>query len=361
MPNDSRPSAKPFFSIIVPCCDVAQYVRECLASVKRQGFADWECLAVVEASKDDTERIVREVAAGDGRYRVFTEPRSGSPATPRNTGLDHACGEYVVFLDGDDMLADDALARIAGRIRERPGADIYPCAFNDWREGTGIVRTVDNWPPSAPAEMPGLESVVRLYGHAHTPFFGAQFTVYRRAFLDARALRFVPGLVHEDLEFTPRVYCRACRVAPLHEPFYLYRMREDSIMGALRTAGPKLEHYARVFRSLFAFHAAVAKEPGFDPALSRLLGRSWIAQLRNLWFGASSVASVSRQRRLETLRQMFDGGFGDFRTLLSAAPLSRRVAGWCIVLFVRVPMLRGAVELFLSRIYGKIAWWRHGR
>ena len=361
MANDDSLSAKPFFSIIVPCCDVAQYVRECLESVKGQRFAEWECIAVVEASKDDTERIVREVVAGDGRFGVFTEPRSGSPAMPRNTGLDHARGEYVVFLDGDDMLADDALSRIAGRIRERPGADVYPCAFNDWREGTGAVRTVDNWPPSAPAEMSGLESVARLYGHSHTPFFGAQFTVYRRAFLDERSLRFVPGLVHEDMEFTPRVYCLARRVAPLHEPFYLYRMRADSIMGASRTEGPKLEHYARVFRSLFAFHAAVSKEPGFDPSVSRLLGRSWIAQLRTLWFGAASVASVPRQRRLETLRQMFDGGFGDFKAVLSAAPLSRRVAGRCMILFVRAPMLRGAVELFLSRIYGKLAWWRRGR
>ncbi len=361
MPKGNSLPANPLFSVIVPCCDVAQYVRACLESVKRQTFADWECIAVVETSKDDTERIVREFAAGDGRCRVFAEPRSGSPAMPRNTGLDHANGEYVVFLDGDDMLADDALSCIAGRIRERPGADIYPCAFNDWREGTGVVRTVDNWPPSAPAEMSGLESVAWLYGHVHTPFFGAQFTVYRRAFLDDRSLRFVPGLVHEDLEFTPRVYCMARRVAPLHEPFYLYRMRDDSIMGALRAKGPKLEHYARVFRSLFAFHAAVAKEPGFDPAVSRLLGRSWIAQLRSLWFGAASVAAVPRQRRLETMRQIFDGGFGDFRALLSSASLSRRVAGWCIVLFVRVPILRGAVELFLSQIYGKIAWWRHGR
>ena len=361
MPSDNSLSANPFFSIIVPCCDVAQYVRECLESVKRQGFAEWECIAVVEESKDDTERIVRDVVAGDERCRVITEPRSGSPAMPRNTGLDHAGGDYVVFLDGDDMLADDALSRIAGRIRERPGADIYPCAFNDWREGSGAVRTVDNWPPSAPAEMSGLESVARLYGESHTPFFGAQFTVYRRAFLDERSLRFVPGLVHEDLEFTPRVYCMARRVAPLHEPFYLYRMREDSIMGALRTEGPKLEHYARVFRSLFAFHAAVSKEPGFDPAVSRLLGRSWIAQLRSLWFGSSSVEFVPRRRRLDTMRQMFDGGFGDFRTLLSSASLSRRVAGWCMVLFVRVPILRWVVESFLSRIYGKIAWWRHVR
>ena len=352
---------KPFFSIIVPCCDVASYVRDCIGSVKRQPFADWECLAVVEDSRDDTERVVRECSAGDGRFKVFTEPRSGSPATPRNTGLDHACGEYVIFLDGDDMLADDALARLADRMRERPGADLYPCAFQDWREGRGAVRTVDNFSADVPAEMPGMEATVRMFGYSHTPNTGAQFTIYRRAFLDDLKLRFVPGLVHEDMEFLPRVFLRARRVAPLHEPFYLYRARPDSIMGASRSSGPKFEHYARVLKSLFAFHAAIAREPGFDREVSRLLGRSWIALLRNVWFGEAQIRAVPRARRLETLLSVFAGGFGDFRALLSAAPLSRRIAGWCVIVFVRVPFLRGAVELFLARIYGRLAWRRVAR
>ena len=352
---------KPFFSIIVPCCDVAPYVRECLDSVRRQAFADWECLVVVETSADGTERIVRETAASNARFMVFEEPRSGSPATPRNTGLDHASGEYVIFLDGDDMLVDDALAHLADKIRERPGADLYPCVFCDWREGRGVVLTMDNWPNDSPAEMRGVESVAVLCGHSHTPFWGAPFTIYRRAFLDERAMRFVPGLVYEDMEFAPRAFCCARRVVPLHEPFYLYRAREDSIMGVSRAAGPKFAHYARALRSLFAFHAVLAKEPGFDPCVSRVLGRAWIALMRNVWFAPLSVASVPRRRRLETLRMVFSDGFGDFHALLAAAPLCRRVAGWCIVAFVRVPVLRGAVEQFLSRVYGRLAGRRRGR
>ena len=345
---------EPIFSIIVPCCDVAPYVRECLHSVLNQTFAEWECIAVVEDSLDDTERIVREIAAADGRFKVFAERRSGSPATPRNTGLDHARGEYVLFLDGDDMLADGSLARLAGMIRGCPGADLYPCAFIDWRDGLGRVRTIDDWPQSASAEMSGMKAVAALYGNVHTPFFGAPFMIYRRQFLEKRSLRFVPGLVHEDLEFTPRALCLAQKVVPLHEPFYLYRARKGSIMRASRTAGPRLDHYAKALRSLFAFHAAVMKEPWFDPAASRTLGRPLMALLRNMWFGEEQLMSVPRIRRLETLREMFSGGFGDFRALLSAAPLPRRIAGWCVILFVRVPVARAAVEFFLSRIYERI-------
>ena len=61
---------KPFFSIIVPCCDVEPYVRECLDSVSNQPFTDWECLIGVETSKDKTEEIVRAYES-EGR-RVFS-------------------------------------------------------------------------------------------------------------------------------------------------------------------------------------------------------------------------------------------------------------------------------------------------
>ena len=80
----------PFFTIIVSCCDVAPYLRECLYSVANQPFKDWECLLGVEESKDDTEKIAREYAAKDPRFKVFTGPRSGSCSVSRNTGVDMA-------------------------------------------------------------------------------------------------------------------------------------------------------------------------------------------------------------------------------------------------------------------------------
>ena len=80
--------AKPFFSLIIPCCDVEPYVRACLDSVLAQQFQGWECLIGVETSKDKTEEIVREYAAKDPRFKVFTGPRSGSCSASRNTGTD---------------------------------------------------------------------------------------------------------------------------------------------------------------------------------------------------------------------------------------------------------------------------------
>ncbi len=147
---------KPFFSILVPCCDVETYIRECLDSVLGQPFADWELVAVVETSKDRTEEIVREYAAKDSRISVFTQPRSGSPAAPRNTALEHATGEYVIFLDSDDRIAEGSLLRLHDKIAARPGAELYPCAIQVENEITGRREPVrDNYPADLNGELTG--------------------------------------------------------------------------------------------------------------------------------------------------------------------------------------------------------------
>ena len=147
---------KPFFSIIVPCCEVERYVRECLDSVLGQSFAGWECLLGVETSKDRTEEIVREYAAKDSRFKVFTGPRSGSCSASRNTGIDKATGEYAIFLDGDDTITDGSLQRLHDRIVERPGADLYPCAIQVHNDMTGKDEELrDNYPPDFNGELSG--------------------------------------------------------------------------------------------------------------------------------------------------------------------------------------------------------------
>ncbi|MBP5787756.1 MAG: glycosyltransferase family 2 protein, partial [Kiritimatiellae bacterium] len=143
-----HPGEPPFFSVAVPCCDVAPYLDECLASLLAQPFPDWECLLYVEESRDGTLGIAKKHAMGDPRFRVFEGPRTGSCSVPRNRCVEEAHGEYVVFLDGDDSLVPGALARLADAIASRPGADIYPCAVQVHDDRTGLDTELrDNYPP----------------------------------------------------------------------------------------------------------------------------------------------------------------------------------------------------------------------
>ena len=343
---------KPFFSIIMACCDVEPYIREALDSVFGQSFGDWECICGIEESKDNTEAIIREIAEKEPRIRVFTHPRSGSCSATRNVGTDMAQGEYVIFLDGDDTLEKESLARIAAKIAARPGADLYPCEIVAYTEGTDQREIRENDPPdSSPEELSGPEATLFIARYDIYPCPMLQMTVFRREFLIEHDLKCIYGLRRQDSEFSPRALYLAKRVVPLHEPFYLYRIRANSVSTAAKGAGHFNKDFAVIIHSLFAFHAAVSREPGFDRRVSECWSRQWVYVLLSKWFSRLFVKNIPRAQRLETLNVIFADGFGDFDALLNAASLRRRVAGWWVKAFVRHRAMRLGAELFFLWLY----------
>ncbi len=95
---------KPLVSVIMPCHNAEAYVREAVKSVCCQSVTEWELVAVDDGSTDGTLKILREQEKEDGRIRVIAlKQASGSPATPRNKGIEAARGRYIAFLDSDDQ------------------------------------------------------------------------------------------------------------------------------------------------------------------------------------------------------------------------------------------------------------------
>ena len=342
---------KPFFSFVIPCCDVEPYLRECLDSVLGQSFQDWECLAGVETSKDRTEEIAREYAARDSRIKVFTGPRSGSCSASRNVGTEMAQGEYVIFLDGDDTIAAGSLERLHDKIAARPGADLYPCVILAHNEMTGEDEVRDNYPADSPAELTGPEATILLERVKLNPSPMLQFTIFRREFLMKENLRCIYGLRNQDSEFSPRALYLAKRVVPLHEPYYLYRIRPNSVQTKAKGRGYFLKDFAIGLNSLFAFHAKVSQEPGFDRRVAESWARAWCTTLFIKWFSRDYVKGVPRRDRLETLKLIFPDGFADFDALLRVTSRNRRMAGFWVKFFVRHPRLGFLAEQFFLRGY----------
>ena len=340
----------PFFSIVVACCNVEKYVRECLDSIRKQSFADWECLCIVEDSTDSTESIVREFATGDSRFRVFTEPRSGSVAMPRNVGVANSVGEYVVFCDGDDSIAEEALTKIAAGISSRRGADIYACAIWEYRDGGEYIRTIDNFSHDAPDELSGHDAVLLLYKYWIKPSPMLQANVWRRNFLKEHHLQNIPGLVWQDSEFFPRALYLAKRIVPLHEPFYRYRRHDASVTMMAHDPGFRNRQWAVIFKSLFAFHAAESKKPGFDRRIAECWARLWLDLLYDYWFGRRSLKMVPRQMRWDTLNMLFSNGFDDLKKLAANTTLARRSMVLAVELYLRCPMLSWPIEQFFVKV-----------
>ena len=344
----------PFFSVIIPCCDVEPYVRTCLDSVLGQPFGDWEALIGVETSKDKTEEIVREYAAKDPRFKVFTGPRSGSCSASRNTGTDMATGEYVIFLDGDDTITEGSLQRIHDKICARPGADLYPCAIIVRNELTGKDEELrDNYPTEFADELTGVEATLYLERRWRRSFPCPmlQLTVFRREFLVKHDLKCIYGLRMQDSEFSPRALYLAKRVIPLHEPFYIYRIRNGSVQTKAKGAGYFYKDLAIRLNSLMAFHAAESSKPEFDRRIGNAWAKRWIDSLLTRWFNAKITKELQRPERIQTLKIVFADGFGDFNALLKFAPVVQRIAAAMVKTFFIRPSLRHPVELFFKFIY----------
>ncbi len=342
----------PFFSIIIPCCNVGKYIRECLESIIEQSFIQFECLCIIEDSSDDTETIVREFAANDPRFRVFTQPRSGSAALPRTIGIDNANGEYIIFCDGDDSLADNSLTILADHIAEHPKADIYACAIYEYQDGGGFIRPIDNFLPDAPTELSGHDAVLLLYNYWRNPSPMVQENLWRRGFLNAHNLRFVSGLQHDDHEVFPRALYLAERIVPLHEPFYLYRRQNTSITLSNRQPGHFMKHMAIVLKSLFAFYALESAKPGFNQRIGFCWAREWVEWVLEYWF--YDYKRIPREKRLVSLKELFADGFNSFEKLPHLLPFPKRVAAWWVCFFVRYPSLSWLAELFF-RCYFTLA------
>ncbi len=333
----------PQFSIIVPCCNVADSVGDCIGSIQDQIGATFEVILVIETSTDGTEEAVRTAIEGDERFRVICEPRSGSPATPRNTGLEAATGEYVVFVDGDDMLSLFALADLAAWIERYPGTDLFPCAI---QEG---AMTHDNYPLMLPRlPLSGAEATRLVCATRTEPLAMAQMTVCRRAFLEEHHLRFSPGLRHEDEEFTPRALFLARTVVPTHLPIYLYCRRAGSITLGQRERW--LDDLAVVFRHLFRFH--VEQHPGLD--VSRAWAKSWLNRFYSGFFFVGGDTVAPSDRRKTALQALFNDGFGDFNALVQYAAPPKRVAAMLIRLAVKTGWYAPVVAYF-NHVYYPMA------
>ena len=342
----------PFFSIVVPCYKVEPFIRECLDSIRKQSFRDWECIVVVQRSADKTEEIVREIAAQDDRIRFFVLPPSGSPSASRNLAIDRSAGEYIVFVDGDDYILDNALERISERIKAHPGADLYPCAVLVDPRRYGKEEIWDGFPPDSPEEMTGPEVIInvrrRFDSYAN---YMVQPMICRRGFLNETGTRFVFGLKHEDTEFLPRLLYRAKRVVPLHEVYYFYRMTQNSITTSSYPPGYELKHIARVKRNLMAFHAKVSREPGFDPRVSEYWANQWIGKIYGRWFYPWVIDHTPRRIRGGTLRYMLEGEMDDFLLLVKSAPFTKKLMSRVLLLFVRHPSSCAWFSECLFRIF----------
>lgn len=235
----------PTFSIIVPCYNLAPWIRACLDSVLAQSYVDWECIVVDDESKDESEKILDEYAARDARIRVIHQKNKGEGGS-RNTGIAAARGEWVFFLDGDDVMAPNALARLASLIEKYPSEELFRFGFENFDDGEPLPEVKHSGLDSGRIDISYEISWDNYYVYVWQFLFkrslieGMKFDRYKRG---------------ADRTFIVPTLCRANSFVATDDVGYLYRKREGSAMNthpSVQVLKDELSHRVDVIAAIDA-------------------------------------------------------------------------------------------------------------
>lgn len=209
-------------SIIVPVYNIKNYLPRCIESLLAQSDPDFEVILVDDGSADGSGALCDAYAARDGRFRVVHKANGGL-SSARNAGLDAARGEYILFLDGDDYLAPDAVQSLNAIAAAAGAFDFIQFRY---------AETDGSWQPGA-RQKPDVrictdvrEMFAYLY-QAGGVAASACTKLYRAALF--RGLRFREGIAHEDEQLLNSLLPRCRRVVYTDLMLYGYVMRSGSI------------------------------------------------------------------------------------------------------------------------------------
>lgn len=209
-------------SVIVPVYNVEEYIRECIKSIQVQTYSNLEIIVVNDGTKDKSIEIIKDLIETDSRIRVISQPNQGLSAA-RNTGIENATGKYVAMIDSDDKIKPDFIKHLFD-VADSQNADIVRGSFRDF-EGN-IPR---GWIADFTTNSNSGLNVLNKFLDNNTSFV-VWSSLYSTHFLNTHNLRFTPGILLEDGDFTTRAYLQANRVVTTDYTDYQYRIRPGSIL-----------------------------------------------------------------------------------------------------------------------------------
>ena len=334
----------PLISVVIPVHGVEDYLDRCLDSVLHDSVLgepapSLEVIAVDDASPDGCAAIL--AARHDPRLRVISTPAAVGPGPARDLGAKEATGEYVWFVDGDDELAEGALAAVAGALtRLQPDVlivdfeNLYPDGTTSPSDGARYLRGPEAGPL---ADHPALVHLTMT----------AWSKVFRRDFLAGLGISFGSSgpAPHEDVPVSTMALLTAERIGVLNRVCYRYRRaRRGSYLAAASTANFNIfDSYQQIF-NYFAERTEL-RAPIPPPVYAAVFERA-------IWHYTTLLPLVPRRRRREFFHRMS----ADFRRWRPAGfrfppgprgvkfRLAARDAYWAYVLLDPVNRLRVGIR-----------------
>jgi len=286
-------------SVVMPVFNAGRYLDRALESVLTQGVDSLEVICVDDGSSDNSGEILRGCASRDKRIRLFKQPNAGQGAA-RNLALEQATGDYVAFVDADDLLLPGALKQMLARVGD---SDVLVYDFVRFRNEAQLAGKRDL--PDEPAKVVPREDLLRMMGVVWNK-------LVQRRWLESVAFRFPEGMIYEDIPAHWKLILLPERIRHLGSPLYALRAHSGSTTA---NAGLRRMDSANAFRMVEEFLRASGNWPEYRDVFLP-------CQLRNL---AQMCDALSEQGEEAIARAAVDRDMGtEQRAALCRLPLHWR-------------------------------------
>ena len=209
-------------TVIVPVYQVENYLEKCLDTIISQTHRNIEIILVDDGSKDNSGVICEQYAKKDGRIKVIHK-KNGGLSDARNKGIKIAKGKYILFVDSDDYIKQDAI-EILLCYAEKHNLEIL--SGNAVQVNNNVVTTL--YGGVTEDIVDGKKYLIEAINNGK--YLAATWLrLYRTDFIINNSLYFKVGLLHEDEQWTPYVFMKAKHVGYINYNFYYYVIRDGSI------------------------------------------------------------------------------------------------------------------------------------
>ena len=286
-------------SVVVPFYHVEKYIGECLKRLER--LTDCEILLVDDCGSDASAQIAAEYCAAHANARVIRREKNGGLSAARNTGFAQAAGEYVYFLDSDDLPEPENLMTLVRQAKEKQ-LDVAKARFDFFDDETNEV-TPGPAIPNTDVMTGGALFAAQCRAGLYEPMVWQ--CVYKRSFLEEHGLVMAEGLLFEDELFQAPCLLKAQRAAAFEMEILSYRQRAGSIMGSFAKSSRWCKSYLEVCRRLSAL-AGTLGDGEARQALKKRVGQIALSVAKNIpaYHLPPQVAKEARAFLQENLKEL---------------------------------------------------------
>ena len=232
-------------SIIVPIYNSKKYLNVALDSLLKQIYKNIEIICVNDGSIDSSYELLNKYSNLDNRIKVINRKHRGGLSVARNTGLKHVTGDYIMFVDSDDYIDRNAVARLLTNavskdydVVEFEGKCVFESKslYNE-KLNNYFVRK------NSYKQKNGKQLISKFIENRECCDVSWLLFCNKKWFIDDNNFKFMPGIIYEDNELWVRIHMKMNRVLYLNEQLYFYRIHRNSITTRKKTA---LNVYSRI-------------------------------------------------------------------------------------------------------------------